>query len=347
MPPTVTIIVPTRRVDESTRECVRECLKLDYPSFEVLVVTDHEEPAPEGARVLASGPVPPGVKRNLAARHAAGDVLAFIDSDAYPRPDWLRNAVRVLEAGAGAVGGPGVTPPHDPPLAQVSGLVLGSPLMGGRLSARYSTGAEREDAASSGPRLLDTLQGVEDAAPSGPRLLDTLRGVEDDDIHSCNFVAWRKVVEEAGGWSEQYWPGEDTLLCRAIKLNGHRQVFSPDVVVFHHRRASWRAHVRQIWNYAVHRGFFAKRFPETSRRPAFFAPSVLVLGVASGPFLALAWPPLWVAFGAGLAAYLAAVAWAALKSPKYRLPVFAGILLTHAVYGVGVLVGLSSPRLKR
>jgi GT2 family glycosyltransferase len=307
VPPTVTIVVPTRRVDDYTRECVRECRRLDYPSFEVLVVTDREEPAPEGARVLASGPVPPGVKRNLAARHATGDVLAFIDSDAYPRPDWLRNAVRALEAGAGAVGGPGVTPPHDPPLAQVSGLILGSPLMGGRLSARYA----------------------------------------DDDIHSCNFVAWRKVVEEAGGWSERYWPGEDTLLCRAIKLNGHRQVFSPEVVVFHHRRASWRAHVRQIWNYAVHRGFFAKRFPETSRRPAFFAPSVLVLGVASGPLLALAWPPLWVAYGAGLAGYLAAGAWAALKSPKYRLPVFAGILLTHAVYGVGVLVGLSSPRLKR
>lgn len=313
MPPTVSIVVPTRRVDDYTRECVRECRKLDYPSFEILVVTDQDEPAPEGARVVASGPVPPGVKRNLAARHATGDVLAFIDSDAYPRPDWLANAVRALEGGAGAVGGPGVTPPHDPKLAQVSGLVLGSPLMGGRLSARYSSGAERLD----------------------------------DDIHSCNFVAWRKVVEEAGGWSEQYWPGEDTLLCRAIKLNGHRQVFSPDVVVFHHRRASWKAHVKQIWNYAVHRGFFAKRFPETSRRPAFFAPTLLVLGLVGGPLVALAWPPMWVAFGAGLAAYLAAAAWASLKSPKYQLPVFAGILLTHAVYGVGIVAGLLAPRLKR
>lgn len=313
MPPAVSIVVPTRRVDDHTRECVRECLKLDYPSFEILVVTDHEEPAPEGARVLASGPVPPGAKRNLAALHATGDVLAFIDSDAYPRADWLRNAVRELERGAGAAGGPGVTPPHDPKLAQVSGLVLGSPLMGGRLSARYLAGRARED----------------------------------DDIHSCNFVAWRKVVEEAGGWSERYWPGEDTLLCRAIKLHGHRQVYSPDVVVFHHRRASWRAHVRQIWSYAVHRGFFAKRFPETSRRLTYFAPTALLLGLVAGPLAALAWPPLWVPYGVAVGAYLLAAACASLKSPKYRLPVFAGILLTHAVYGAGVIVGLSTPRLKR
>lgn len=313
MPPTVSIVVPTRRVDDLTRECVRECRYLDYPSFEILVVTDHEEPAPEGTRVVVSGPVPPGVKRNLAAKHAKGEVLAFIDSDAYPRRDWLTNAVRILEAGAGAVGGPGVTPPHDPPLAQVSGLVLASPLMGGRLSARYEAGKE----------------------------------FEDDDIHSCNLVAWRKVIEEAGGWDERYWPGEDTLLGRAIKLKGHRQVFSPDVLVHHHRRPSWKAHVKQIWNYAVHRGFFAKRFPETSRRWMFFAPSALVLGVLAGPALAAAWPVLWLPYGVAVGAYLLAAAWAALKSPKYQGLVLAGILLTHGVYGIGVLVGLLSPRLKR
>lgn len=313
MLPRVSIVIPTRTVDDYTRECVRECRKLEYPSFEILVVTDREEPAPEGARVIVSGPVPPGKKRNLAAENSTGDILAFIDSDAYPREDWLRNAVDVLQKGAGAVGGPGVTPPHDPPLAQISGLILGSALMGGRLRARYSTGKEQED----------------------------------DDIHSCNFVAWRKVVEEAGGWSEQYWPGEDTLLCRNIKLKGHKQMFSPNVLVHHHRRASWKAHVRQIWNYAVHRGFFAKKFPETSRRPMFFAPSALLVGLVVGPLLAVAWPPLWLPYGLSVLLYLTTAVWAALQSPKYRLPVLAGILLTHLVYGAGVLVGLSTPRLKR
>lgn len=313
MLPRVSIVVPTRRVDDFVLECVRECRKLDYPDFEIIVVSDVEEPAPEGARLLASGPVLPGTKRNLAARAATGDVLAFIDADAYPRPDWLRNAVRHLQGGAGAVGGPGITPPHDPRLAQVSGLILGSALMGGALSARYAEGEPHES----------------------------------DDIHSCNFVAWRKVVEEAGGWSEQYWPGEDTLVCRAIKLAGHRQLLAPDVVVFHHRRASWKAHVRQIWNYAVHRGFFMKRFPETSRRTRFLVPSAFVVGLVAGPLAALAFPPAGWAYAAVVVGYLGACALAALKSPKYRGSVFAGIPLTHVVYGVGVIVGLVRPRLSR
>jgi len=68
-------------------------------------------------------------------RMARGDVFAFIDSDAYPRPDWLRNAVRRL-AEADAVGGPALTPPSDSFAQRAGGCVLSSPLMGG-LSARF------------------------------------------------------------------------------------------------------------------------------------------------------------------------------------------------------------------
>src|SRR5690606_769924 len=37
----------------------------------------------------------PARQRNIGARAARGDVLAFIDSDAFPEPDWLE---RILEA---------------------------------------------------------------------------------------------------------------------------------------------------------------------------------------------------------------------------------------------------------
>lgn len=314
MDPFVSIIVPTKDIDAHVLECVAGCAKLEYPRFEVIVVSDSHSGPLEGARVLTSGPVPPGAKRNLGARAAQGDVLAFIDADAYPRPDWLRNAVRRLqEEGVGAVGGPGVTPPNDPPVAQVSGLVLGSFMMGGNQAARYQSG----------------------------------KSARNDDIPSCNFVAWRKVIEQAGGWTEKYWPGEDTLICRAIALGGHDQILDADVLVYHHRRASWRAHVRQVWNYAIHRGFFAKRFPETSRRAKYFAPSALVVGFVFGPLAALAFPPLWIPYAAAMLAYLALCAVAALKTPKYRAAVFVGILITHAVYGVGVGVGLSKSELIR
>jgi glycosyltransferase involved in cell wall biosynthesis len=48
----------------------------------------------------------PAASRNVGARLARGDVLAFTDSDCIPDPRWIINAVRHLEAGADIVAGP-------------------------------------------------------------------------------------------------------------------------------------------------------------------------------------------------------------------------------------------------
>jgi cellulose synthase/poly-beta-1,6-N-acetylglucosamine synthase-like glycosyltransferase len=309
--PRVSILVPCTSVDEFTRECVRECQALDYDNFEIIVLPDHAEPVKD-VIVLPTGPGFPGKKRNMGAKIASGEIFAFIDSDAYPRNDWLRNAVNYLQQDkVGAVGGPGLTPPGDGELAQAQGEILGSFLMGG-LSSRYAgKGAS-----------------------------------ESDDIHSVNFIAWRHAVEEAGGWDEHYWPGEDTLICLAIKKLGYKQLMAPDVVVYHHRRGTWRGYLTQISRYSVHRGFFAKKFPSTSRRLGYFLPSIMVLAlgvlVVSAPF-----------FKGGLLvttflllAYLALVVVVISRNSFRRAPiVLIAVPLTHVVYGLGFMKGLASRRL--
>jgi hypothetical protein len=52
---------------------------------------------------------------------AKGEILAFIDSDAYPSYDWLTNALVYLPLCAG-VCGPGVLPPDAPLLEQAADL---------------------------------------------------------------------------------------------------------------------------------------------------------------------------------------------------------------------------------
>lgn len=310
----MSVIIPTRSIDASTRECVSKCRELDDPNVEILVLPDGNEAPLEGARVIPTGPVPPGVKRNVGAKHAEGAILAFIDSDAYPRKDWLKNARRYLERpDVAAVGGPGITPPTDNAIARASGEVLGSFMMGGRLSSRYTNG-----------QLHET-----------------------DDIHSCNFIAKRAAIEAAGGWNERYWPGEDTLMCLNIKRAGFRQFLAPDVVVYHHRRGTIMAYLRQIWNYGKHRGFFAKRFPETSKKVVYFAPTALLLAF---PVAALAYivypgalPLIWLAS----ALYLLAVLVASLKTFKLAPMVFVGIPLTHLTYGAAFLTGLVARDLER
>ena len=100
---------------------------------------------------------------------------------------------------------------------------------------------------------------------------------ESDDIHSCNFIARKSVIESAGGWNEKYWPGEDTLMCLAIRKVGKKLIESSDVVVYHHRRSLFRPHLKQVSRFGEHRGFFAKKFPQNSAKLTYFFPSLLIL----------------------------------------------------------------------
>lgn len=314
--PLVSIIIPCRVVDDYVRECVSRCRQLDYPCFEVILLPDGEAEAVEGARVISTGAVSPGAKRNIGVKSAVGEFCAFIDSDAYPRCDWLTNALKYFEdPSVGGVGGPGLTPPSDGFLQRASGYVLSSFMVGG-LSSRYKT-----------------------------------KGCfESDDIHSCNFIARKSVVEAAGGWNERYWPGEDTLMCLAIKKLGKKLVEASDVVVYHHRRALFKPHLRQVSRFGEHRGFFAKRFPENSVKLTYFFPSLLLLSVVVGAVLSVFFSPFAYVMLLGVVAYLVlSLVAAALQvtSVKMVFSVWLGIMVTHIVYGFFFLSGLVKRDLKR
>ena len=312
----VSIIIPCKCIDDYTKQCIEYCKELDYNDFEIIVLPDVEAEPIADVRIIPTGAVTPGKKRNIGVAKASGEFCAFIDSDAYPRKDWLKNAINYLaDEEIAGVGGPGLTPQDDSLLQKVSGAILSSFMVGKELSARYKA------------------KGI----------------LNSDDIHSCNFIARRSVLEEIGGWNEHYWPGEDTLLCLAIKKIGGRMVEAPDVVVYHHRRPLLIPHLRQIWNFGLHRGFFAKKFPETSRKPIYFFPSLFLIGLAGGvatsPFNSI----LARVFLAILGMYilLALVASFSAKDLKQGPLVFIGIFLTHLTYGAAFIKGLFARRLAR
>jgi cellulose synthase/poly-beta-1,6-N-acetylglucosamine synthase-like glycosyltransferase len=312
----VSIIIPCKEIDAYTKQCVDYCRKLDYENSEILLLPDDACENIEGVRVIDTGCVTPGRKRNTGIANAEGEFCAFIDSDAYPSKDWLRNAVKYFDDPMVAgVGGPGLTPEQDSFMQRASGHVLSS-FMVGSISRRYK--AERV--------------------------------YESDDIHSCNFIARKTVLKEAGGWNEKYWPGEDTLICLAIKKLGKKLVESSDVVVFHHRRSLFRPHLTQVCRFGEHRGFFAKRFPENSLKLNYFFPSLLVLSLIAGVLLPFFFSFLVYIVVLGVAVYLALSLLGAVlqvKKVKLILLVWLGIIVTHIVYGVYFLSGLVRRDLKR
>jgi len=314
--PLVSIIIPCREMDDFAKECVRHCKHLDYGNREIILLPDDALEGVNGVKIIATGPVTPGAKRNIGIANSDGEICAFIDSDAFPRRDWLSNAVKYFEdPQVAAVGGPGVTPKNDDIMQKASGYVLSS-FMVGNLSSRYK--AERS--------------------------------IESDDIHSCNFIARKSVLIAAGGWNEKYWPGEDTLICLAIKKLGKKLVEASDVVVHHHRRPLFRKHLKQVLRFGLHRGFFAKKFHGNSFKLTYFVPSMLVLSLFAGVFASLINSFLMNVLLLTVAMYLILGLIATslnVKEAKLVLPVWLGIIATHVVYGVSFLVGLTRPDLER
>jgi cellulose synthase/poly-beta-1,6-N-acetylglucosamine synthase-like glycosyltransferase len=312
----ISIIIPCKKVDDYTRECIEYCKRLDYQNFEIIVLPDCSTETINGVKVITTGPLSPGIKRNLGVKHSNGEFCAFIDDDAYPRSDWLTNALKYFEnPEVGGAGGPGLTPEADSFMQKAGGYVLSSFMVGG-LSSRYKTKS----------------------------------CFESDDIHSCNFIAKKTVIEAAGGWNEKYWPGEDTLMCLAIKKLGKKLIESSDVVVYHHRRSLFKPHLRQVSRFGEHRGFFAKKFPENSAKLTYFFPSLLVFSLIVGVVLSLFFSFFVYIVLFGVALYLVSSFIAAViqvRNVKLLFSVWLGIIVTHIIYGSFFLSGLIKCDLKR
>jgi len=314
--PPVSIIIPCKEIDNYAIECVEHCKELDYKNYEIILLPDNASEKIDGVKIILTGSVTPGAKRNIGIAHSNGEFCAFIDSDAYPRANWLSNAIKYFEdPHVAAVGGPGLTPLDDGVMQRASGHVLSS-FMVGNLSSRYK--AERS--------------------------------FESDDIHSCNFIARKTILKEAGGWNDKYWPGEDTLICLAMRKLGKELLEASDVVVYHHRRPLFVPHLKQVSRFGLHRGFFAKRFRENSLRPTFFAPSLLLVSFFAIAFASFFNPFFWNLFLLTATAYLVLSLVAAVfevREAKLLLSVWVGIVATHAVYGFSFLLGLMKRELVR
>lgn len=315
------IIVPVKEINDYIRTAIPHYLKMDNQDYELLIFPDEEtdETFPElgsRIRIIPSGKTGPAEKRDMALTHAHGDFFAFTDDDAYPSERWLTEALKYFEdESVGAVGGPAVTAPEDDVWQKASGKVYESKLCSAGYTYRYLPEAKREV----------------------------------DDLPSVNLIVRADVFREVSGYDSSFYPGEDTKLCLDIVKKGKKIIYAPEVLVFHHRRRLFRAHLRQATNYAKHRGYFAKALPETSRKPAYFIPSLFVLGLIIGPVLSCFFPLLWYVYFGVLGFYLLLVMFSIRKPESFSVWILAvaGIFATHVGYGVNFVRGLLSKELLR
>lgn len=106
----VSVVVVSRQRPRELRRCLLGLSQLAHGNHEVIVVADPAglaAAAAFGVRTVAFDEANISMARNLGAVAAKGEVLAFIDDDAVPEPQWLRNlAAPFVRDDVAAAGGP-------------------------------------------------------------------------------------------------------------------------------------------------------------------------------------------------------------------------------------------------
>jgi len=323
--PFVSIVVPTTGRVGYIRGMVKSVVRLDYPRdrFELILLGDVETPLLQRARELAQeggvalqiihDSVAAGEKRNRGVAIARGEVIAFTDDDTILHEDWLRAAVQHLAQNPdyAGVGGPNFTPREGLPFAKAVGRIFGSKFL---FRFRYTAGHDE-------PREVD----------HNP---------------TCNYVLRREAIASVR-FHPTLWPGEDVEFDIRLQQAGHRILYAPDVVVWHHRRSRPLAFLRQMFNYGVTRAQVTRMHPGSfDPRHYAFIGAFIVLASLYG----LAWQQLtavpWLLPAALNAAYFGVLGMAGLlvgaQTRSFKQALYAPLVLfiQHFGYSLGLLVGL-------
>ena len=222
------MIVCTYNGSRTIRDCLDALLRLEYPTFEVIVVNDGSTDAT--AEIVADYPVHListdnrglGSARNTGLEAATGEIVAYVDDDAYPDPHWLTYVAGIfINTTHAAVGGPNIPPPGDGPIA-------------------------------------DCVAN----APGGPVHV-LLSDQEAEHIPGCNMAFRKAVLQAIGGFDPQFRiAGDDVDVCWRLQKQGWTVGFNAAAVVWHHRRNSVWAYWKQQLNYGKAEALLERKWPE-------------------------------------------------------------------------------------
>jgi glycosyltransferase involved in cell wall biosynthesis len=121
--PAMTVVVCAYNASATVEECLTHARALDYPDLEVLLVDDGstDDTADIAERVCAGDPRMRVIRaahqglsgaRNTGWQSASGDLVVYLDSDAFPTPEWPYYLAIGLDGPlVGGVGGPNLPPP--------------------------------------------------------------------------------------------------------------------------------------------------------------------------------------------------------------------------------------------
>lgn len=133
--PYISVVVCSYNGAATITGCLQGLVELDYPAYEIIVVDDGSQD--DTADLAGKYPVTlistpnQGLSsaRNTGLSYAQGEIVAYIDDDAYPDEHWLRYlAYAFTHSEHAGIGGPNIAPAEDGPIAKCVANAPGGPV---------------------------------------------------------------------------------------------------------------------------------------------------------------------------------------------------------------------------
>lgn len=228
-PPAISVIVCTRNGSKTLAACLESLGRLRYPKFEILVVDDGStDSVPEvvkgfpAVRYLRQEAAGLSVARNLGMKEAHGSLLAYTDDDCIAHPDWLLHLEQAFA--------------KDPQAIAVGGPNIPPPPRNG-------------------------TEAVVASAPGAPAHV-LLNDVEAEHLPGCNLAIRKDALEGIDGFRAVFTTaGDDVDICWRLRETGGRLKYVPGAMVWHHRRFSLGAYLRQQRGYGRAEALLMKEHP--------------------------------------------------------------------------------------
>ena len=226
--PRISVVVCSYNGARTIRDCFEGLLTLEYPNLEVIVVDDgsRDETAAiareYGFRLISTDNRGLSRARNTGLAAATGEIVAYIDDDAWPDPHWLTYlAATFLSTDHVGVGGPNIPPDGDGPIAE---CIANAP--GGPVHVLLSDGEAEHIPGCNMAFRRAALKAI---------------GGFDPQFRTA---------------------GDDVDICWRLQQQGWTIGFSPGAMVWHHRRNSVRTYWKQQQGYGKAEALLERKWPE-------------------------------------------------------------------------------------
>ena len=249
--------------------------------------------------------------RNIGIEKIDSEYIYFLDDDTFID----KNNIEIITDKVtkypfiGIIGGPNLNPPLSLRFQKITGLLLSSFFISYKMNARYY------------PKGVDRL-------------------TDDTELILCNLAIKKDLFTKYNlKFNKLLHYNEENLLLEQLRKHNVEMLYTPDLIVYHHRRTTLKSFLQQVYNSGKGRGLMSVMLP-SSIKIFFLFPTLFIIYLILSCFGKMTFILLNIYILLILFNTLVLFFTYKLKLLDIVI-IFTTTILSHLTYGYGFLIGIT------